>query len=495
MTLLRKLAGETAIYGFSYILSRVLHYILFTWYLTRVFNDNISQYGIYRDLYFYVAIVLVVLTFRMETTYFRYAKEDRSKVTTMSMSFLLLLAGLFVVGLWIFRGDIASWMHYDDMTTHLVLLGAVLFFDVLCSVPFASLRQQNRPWVFLALKLGSIILNIVFVLFFVEILPNLAAYGGFWEQIYRPHDELFYVFLSNMLASMATFFGLLPFIKSQSLEWDFTFFKKMLSYSWPLVIVGVAGVINQSSYITFQKYVLPNDVTTNLSDGGVYAAAASLALLLNLFTVAFNYAAEPFFFAHKDRVDSRQVYADVAMAFTLVGATMMLFILAYIDVFQLILGSNFRAGLSVVPILLLAYLLLGIYYNLSAWYKLADRTRWGAWIAIGGAIITIVGNIWLIQSLEVIGSAWTALACYLFMCVASYYLGQRYYPIPYKIRRMVLWIAGAVLFYFLMEGVRGWLGGHLVLILFCNSAFVALFLFLIYRFERSLIRQVMGKAQ
>ena len=492
MTLLRKLAGETAIYGFSYILSRVLHYFLFTIYLTRVFNDQTSQYGIYRDLYFYVAIVLVILTFRMETTYFRYAKEDRSKVTTMSMSFLLTLASLFLVGLWIFRGEVASWMAYEGMTTHLMLLGSVLFFDVLCAVPFASLRQQNRPWVFMALKLGSIVLNIVFVLFFIELLPGWAEAGGFWESIYRPDDQLFYVFLSNMLASMLTFFGLLPFARSESFEWDFQFFKKMLRYSWPLVIVGFAGVVNQSSYITFQKYILPNDITTNLSDGGVYAAAASLALLLNLFTIAFNYAAEPFFFAHKDRPDSREVYADVALAFTIVGSIIMLFILAYMDLFQFILGSNFRAGLFVVPILLVAYLLLGIYYNLSAWYKLADRTRWGAWIAIGGAIITIVGNVLLIQRLEVIGSAWAALACYAFMCVASYLLGQKYFPIPYKIGRMFGWIIGAIFLYLIMEGMRGWIGSSLPIILLANSALLIIFLYLVYRFERPLIKQISG---
>ncbi len=493
MTLIRKLAGETAIYGFSYILSRVLHYILFTWYLTRVFNDDLSQYGIYRDLYFYVAIVLVVLTFRMETTYFRYAKEEREKVTTMSMSFLLLLAGLFLVGLWIFRGDLAAWMHYEGMTTHLMLLGGVLFFDILCSVPFASLRQQNRPWVFLALKLGSIIFNIVFVLFFIELLPDLAENGGFWEQIYRPDDQLFYVFLSNMLASMLTFLGLLPFIRGQSLDWDLRFFKRMLSYSWPLVIVGFAGVINQSSYITFQKYILPNDVVTNLSDGGVYAAAASLALLLNLFTIAFNYAAEPFFFAHKDRADSKQIYADVALAFTLVGSTMMLFILAYMDLFQFILGSNFRAGLDVVPILLVAYLLLGIYYNFSAWYKLADKTTFGAWIAICGAIITVVGNILLIQSMEVVGSAWSALACYAFMCVASYYLGQKYFPIPYKVGRMISWIGGAVLVYFLMEAIRGLCDDRIALILIVNSGLVLVYILLVFKVEKPLLRQMAGR--
>ena len=166
MSLIRKLAGETAIYGLGSILSRVLNYILFTFYLTRVFNDDPSQFGIYKELYFYVALFLIILTFRMETTYFRYAKENRSAVTTMSMVFLTVFSGIFLASLWIFRKPIATAMEYPDMSTHLMLLGWVLFFDVLTAVPFASLRQQNRPWMFLSLKLGSIILNIVFVLFF-----------------------------------------------------------------------------------------------------------------------------------------------------------------------------------------------------------------------------------------------------------------------------------------------------------------------------------------
>src|SRR5688500_14090515 len=169
MSLLRKLAGETAIYGFSYILSRVLHYVLLTWYLTRVLNE--TQYGIYRDLYFYVAILVVILTFRMETTYFRYAKENRASVLTMALAFLGTLATLFLVSLWIFRFRIADALAYPDMTEHLILLGWVLFFDVMSAVPFASLRQQNKPLLFLSLKLGSILLNISFVLFFLEWLP------------------------------------------------------------------------------------------------------------------------------------------------------------------------------------------------------------------------------------------------------------------------------------------------------------------------------------
>ena len=493
MTLLRKLAGETAIYGLGSILSRVLNYVLFTWYLTRAFNYDKSQFGIYKDLYFYVAILLIVLTFRMETTYFRYAKENRPSVTTMSMTFLTALVGFFFVGLWIFKTQIASWMDYPHMTTHLIMLGWVLFFDVLSSVPFASLRQQNRPVLFLSLKLGSILINLGLVLFFLEILPGLADSGGWWQSISRQDDKLYYVILGNVLASAITFFLLLPLMRKQEFRWDPAFLKRMLVYAWPLVIVGIAGVINQSSYITFQKYLLPNSITENLADGGVFAAAASLAVLLNLFTVAFNYAAEPFFFAHKEREDAKQVYADVALAFTIVGAIMMLCILAYIDIAQLLLGSNFRGGLQVVPLLLVSFLLLGIYYNFSTWYKLADKTIYGAWIAGIGAVLTILLNIILIPRFEVIGSAWAAFFCYFFMCLASYMQGQKYFPIPYKIWRMAGWIAVALIIYYIMEWLRGFYEGQLAIIIFVNTILVGIYAGLVLFFEKGLVRQVRGR--
>ena len=488
MSLLRKLAGETAFYGFSYILSRVLHYILFTFYLTRVLNPG--QFGIYRDLYFYVAVIIVVMTFRMETTYFRFAKEEKSKVATMALAFLTSLSAFFLLGLWLFRHDVAQWLEYPGMTKHIIMLGFVLFFDIMSAIPFTSLRQQNRPMLFLVLKLGSIILNIVFVLFFMELLPVLAKQSEFWYGLYTTGDELYYIILGNLIASAVTFALLLPLLKKQSIDWDFGFLKKMIRYSWPLVIVGFAGVINQYSSIAFQKHLLSDDLTSNLETGGKYAAAASLALLLSLFTTAYNYAAEPFFFAHKDKKEARTVYADAALAYTIIASMMMLVILAYIDLFQLLLGTNFRDQLEVVPILLVSFLFLGIYYNVSAWYKLADKTIWGAYIACTGTVITVVLSFLLIRSIGEIGSAWTALACYMFMVFACYFLGQKFYPIPYKMWRMLGWIAIALILYFIMEWLRGFFDGELAIIISMNTILLLTYLFLIYLFEKSLVKQL-----
>ena len=491
MSLLRKLAGETAIYGFSYILSRVLYYVVFTSYLTRVIST--TEFGIYRDLYFYVAVLLIFLTFRMETTYFRFAREDRGAVNAMSLLFLGIFAGLFFLGLWWWNDDIANWLEYPGKTILIMMLGGVLFFDTLIAVPFASLRQQNRPMRFLVLKLGSIALNILLVLLFLEVLPRIVGNDPSWPAIFRSDDKLFYVILSNLLSSGITLLFLLPVMRHQPFRWDPGFLKKMLTYSWPLVIVGVAGVVNQYASIAFQKQFLKGDTASNLSEGGIYAAAASLAILLSLFTTAFNYAAEPFFFAHKDKENARSVYADVALAFTIVGSLMMLMILGYIDLFQFLIGKDFRQGLKVVPVLLVAFLFLGIYYNFSAWYKLADKTIIGAWISVMGMIITIGLSMLLIPRFGMIGSAWTALACYSLEVMVCYWLGQKFYPIPYRIWRMLAWMAGALLIYFLMEWLRGFYDGQLAIVLVVNSVLISVYLFFIYKLERSLLKNALGR--
>lgn len=490
MSLLRKLAGETAVYGLGSILSRVLHYVLFTWYLTRVFNEEESSFGIYKELYFFVALLLIILSFRMETTYFRYAKENRGAVTTMSMVLLGGLASCMVGVVWLWKDDIAAYLQYPQMGNHLLILAWVLFFDVMTAVPFAGLRQQNRPWRFLILKLGAILINIGLVLFFLEVLPSLSLESNFWRKLYDPADKLWYVFLGNLIASAFTFLLLIPVLRKSSWDWDPVFLKRMIRYAWPLVIVGIAGVINQSSYITFQKYLLGNSLTENLEDAAMYAAAASLAILLNLFTVAFNYAAEPFFFAHKEREDARQIYADVALAFTIVGSWMMLCILGYMDLVQLLLGRNFRQGLEVVPILLTSFLMLGIYYNFSTWYKLADKTIYGAWIAASGAVLTIALNYFLIPVWGVYGSAWTALICYAGMCIASYFQGQKYYQIPYRLHKMVMWIAVSLLLFYVMNLLRHVVPDHPGVILLVNTVLIVVYIFLVFIGEKELIKKL-----
>jgi O-antigen/teichoic acid export membrane protein len=315
-------------------------------------------------------------------------------------------------------------------------------------------------------------------------MPWLIRSGNEWaSSIYREENRLLYVFLSNLIASGCVWLLLLPKYFQVNWKWSKALWKKMISYALPLILVGIAGVINQSSYITFQKYILPNSLTENLSEGGIYAAAAKLAILMNLFTIAFNYAAEPFFFQHSERSDNKQIYAQVARAFSAVGSIMFVGILLYLDLVQLILGKSFRSGLDVVPILMVAYFMLGIYYNFSIWYKIKDKTHLGALISLGGAVITIVLNILLIQRMEVIGSAWAALACYFFMVAVCYLWGRKYFPVPYPIGRMILHIGMAVGVYLISEWIRPLFGGHIIQVLLVNTVLVITYIGIIWKLE------------
>lgn len=486
MSLLKKLAGETLIYGISYVLGRVLHYLVNTFYLTRVFDGEQDQYGLYSDFYFYVAFLLVLLTMRMETAFFRFGnkKEERDDAFSSAAGTLVVTALSWAVILFLSYRAIASALSYPDMSKHVLVLGSVLIFDILVAIPFARLRLENRPIRFAMYKVGGIILNIGFLLFFLEVCPRFAERGAGWANwIYSEENRLLLVFVSNLVASAAVWLLLLPKYFQVKWKWNRDKWRKMVIYSLPLIIVGIAGVINQSSYITFQKYLLPQTLTENLSSGGIYAAAARLAILMNLFTIAFNYAAEPFFFQHAERSDSKEIYAQVARAFSVVGSIMFVVILLYLDLVQFVLGKSFRGGLEVVPILLIAYFFLGIYYNFSIWYKLKDKTNFGALISFGGAVITIILNVLLIQRMEVIGSAWAALACYLFMVVACYLWGRKYFPVPYPIGRMILHLLMAIGFYFLSEVIRPVLDERLVLILGVNTVLILIFIGIMWKLE------------
>ena len=265
----------------------------------------------------------------------------------------------------------------------------------------------------------------------------------------------------------------------------------MLRYSLPLVIVGVAGVINQSVAVPLQKYLLGGTVTENLSEGGVYAAAAKIALLMNLFIVAFNYAAEPFFFNQYDREDSRQIYARVAKAFALAGSALGLVILLYLDVLQWLVGASFREGMHIVPILLLAYWFLGMYYNVAIWYKLKDRTMYGAWISLGGAVITLAVNISLLPVIGYEASAWASLACYGGMAIVGAAWGRRFFVVPYSFGKIAGYIVSAGLVWGLSMVISNiWIDGPLWIDLLFNTALLSLWVLWVWSQNKSLIHSI-----
>lgn len=437
---LRRLAGDTLIYGTGYILGKVLNYLLGTVYLTWKFEGEQDQYGLFTEMYFYVAVLLVILTLRMETTFFRFGSKDAThkKAFDHAATALMGTAAIWVAVLMMFRSDIANALQYPDMVQHITILGFIIALDVLVAIPFASLRLEHKPIRFAVLRLAGIMINILAILFFFEVLPPLAADGVEWAyNIYDPRNRLLYVFIANLLGSLFVFLIFIPKFVKIRFSLDKAYMKRMLTYTWPLIIVGVAGVINQSGYIVFLKAVLPGNLKENLAEGGVYSAAARIALLMSLFITAFNYAAEPFFFNQSKEANARETYARVATAFTAAGTILMLAILMYLDLIQLVIGTTYREGMYVVPILLLAFLMLGLYYNFAIWYKLSDKTHYGAYISSIGALITLVVSFALIPTIGKEGSAWAALACYGFMSGACYLLGKRHYPIPYQIGEII----------------------------------------------------------
>ena len=364
--------------------------------------------------------------------------------------------------------------------------------DALSAIPFARLRLINRPMVFAAIRIANILINIFFILFFLWICPYYAERGWPTSWIYNPDDRVQYVFIANLLASVAMLLMLLPSYFNIKLQFDFSLVKRMLIYAWPLIIAQLAGVLNLQMGIFFISYTATPDEEYNIYLVGLYNAAVKIPILMTLFTQAFNYAAEPFFFRNADRSDSRDVYAKVAHAFTLVAVLAFLGIMLYLDIIQYILGKNFREGLGIVPIFLLAYLFLGLFYNFSIWYKLADRTLVGGYIAIIGSLISLVLNAILvpIPSIGIYGPAWAALGCFAFMASAAYWTGQKNYKIDYPIRKMILYIVVALSGYFVSEWGKEVWGTHFLITFAANTFILLACSFLFYRIDAPLLDSV-----
>jgi O-antigen/teichoic acid export membrane protein len=494
LSLIKQLAGETAIYGTSSILSRLLHYVILTPFFTRVFLP--AEYGVVSDMYAWAALLMVLFTYRMETAFFRFgnqAKDMEKSFSTASISLLastLVLTTLFVLA----APSIASWLKYPEHPEYVIWFAFIIAFDALAAIPFARLRLENRPIRFAVVKTLNILVNIFFIFFFLKWCPALIEQG--WESLewaYRAENQITYVFIANFLASAAVLLFLAPLYRKVNLKFDKALWRRMAVYAAPLVVVGVAGVINQLIGIPMIKELASDDLEYNKSLMGTYSAAAKLAVLMNLFTQAFNYAAEPFFFRNASRSDKGQVYAQVGQAFALVGSLVFLGIMLYLDILKYFLGADFRDGLGVVPYLLIAYLFLGLYYNFSIWYKLADRTIIGGVIATIGAAITLALNYILIPEIGYYGPAWAALACYGFMAVASYWTGKRNYPIPYPMGKIATYILSAVLVYMLNVYLYQQISPGMLGSLLINTGFMLAWLAGILLLERKKLMAILRR--
>lgn len=478
----RKLLGDTAIYGVSSIMGRFLNWWLVP-YHTGIFPP--AEYGVVSNLYGYVAFAMILLTYGMETGYFRFASksEEKEKVFSTSVISLFSTTFLFLLVMFFFRGEIASAMQYGNHPEFVWWLALTVGFDAVTAIPFAQLRLQGRPVKFAVVKLVNIGLNIGFNLFFLTLCPLIAENHpeGVVSRFYDPAIGVGYVFIANLLASLSTLLLLLPEILAVRLSFDKVLFRRMMGYSFPILVIGLAGMVNQNIDKILIPFLIPAEKDP-MFQLGIYGANYKLGVLMNMFIQAFRYAFEPFFFA-RSSAESKEdpvIYATVMKYFIVFGLLIFLGMTLYIDIVKLLIPAEYHQGLPVVPLVLMADLFFGIFFSASIWYKLKDRTWYGAYIALTGAVITVILNFLLIPVLGYMGSAITVFICFFIMMVINYFWGQKYYPIPYELKRIGTYFLAAVLLFLLSlltKGLSPWLKFP------ANSMMMLLFIALVLRLE------------
>jgi O-antigen/teichoic acid export membrane protein len=481
MGIIKKLASQTAIYGISSIFGRFLNYLLVPLY---TYYFSAAEYGVVSEFYAYAGFFSVLLLFGFETGYFRFRDKElpgRDTAYSTALIFVVLVnLGFFLLIRWI-NAPLSAALHYADHPEYVLWFATILTLDAMTAIPFARLRAENKALRFAGIKMAEIMITILLSLFFIVYCPKaLGQSPGSWvSRVYDPAIGVGYIFIANLLASIFKFLLLIPQFRGLAWGFDRQLFGRMLRYSLPMVVIGFAGIINEMLDRALLKYLLPYDDVTNLKMLGIYSACYKLSILMSLFIQAFRYAAEPFFFAYAGNSDARKIYADVLKFFVIFCVFIFLMVTLFIDFFKYFIGEEFRAGLEVVPILLLANLCLGIYVNLSIWYKLTDRTVMGAFVSLAGAALTIVLNIWWIPTMGYIGSAWATLACYGAMVIVSYVLGRKYYPVAYDLKRVVGYTSLGIALYLAHErlpldaGRPAWLSAGGLMLVYLLS--VALF--------------------
>ena len=482
MANLKSLAKDTAIYGLSSIIGRFLNYLLVPLYTAKMSAAS-GGYGVITNVYAYTALLLVILTYGMETTFFRFAnKEDENPKTVYSTTLISVgtTSLLFVLLVLAFLPGISGWMGYSAHPEYVGVMAAVVALDAFQAIPFCYLRYQRRPIKFATLKLLFIFLNIgLNLLYFVGLPALYKSHPDIIGKIYDPTIGVGYAFFINLACTALITFFFWKELTGIKYKFDWSLLKRMLSYSWPLLVLGIAGILNQ----TFDKMMFPKiygDHTDTQSQLGIYGAAVKIAMIMALITQAFRYAYEPFVFGKSRDKDNRETYAQAMRYFIIFTLLAFLAVIAWIDVFKYIIAPDYWSGLKVVPIVMAAEIMMGIYFNLSFWYKLIDKTIWGAWFSGIGCAVLILVNVLFVPKYGYIACAWGGFAGYATAMILSYLVGQKYYPIRYPMRDIAMYtVVAVILFAAMMLPVE-----NMWLKLAYRTVLMLLFVGLIYRKER-----------
>lgn len=487
---LKQLAGQTAIYGVSSVLGRVLNYLLVPIHTAVFFPE---QYGVVTEIYAYTAFLLVVLTYGMETAFFRYSEKagiSRDSVYSTIMVSVLSTSALFILLIITFTGDLAELIQHAQHPEYILYLSFIVSFDAVSAIPLARLRAEDRPGRFAVVKLTNIGVNIGGNLFLLLLCPwliktDIPVVSDFISLFHPGKPVVGHIFLANVIASAIQVVMLFPEFFKIKRELSLKLWREMMVYALPLLIFGLAGIMNETLDRLLLKYMLPENEA--LRQVGIYGACYKISILMAIFIQAYRYAAEPFFFSKAQNKDAKEMYAMMMNYFVIAGAVIFLGTMLYLDIIIHFIDEEYWTGRDVIPILLMANLFLGIFYNLSIWYKLTNKTRFGAYLSILGALITVGLNIYWIPRIGYLGSAWATFACYGTMMVLSYFIGRKYYHVKYKLLRAAAYISLSVVLYLVAEKAAI---NNQILKWTVHSLFFAGFLLMVFFAERKELRNI-----
>jgi O-antigen/teichoic acid export membrane protein len=454
---IKKLAGQTMWYGVSSIAARFISYLL-TPYLTRTSVLQVSDYGKMSLVYAAIPLLNVLFTYGFETAYFRFSqrKEYQNNIYSTASISLFISTILFSLFLWIFQSSLAGFAGIPEEPQLIKLSILIIALDALTTIPFAKLRLEGRPVKYAFVRICNILLYITATVFFLSYCPKILARNpDSWISIFYRTDinAVTYIIVASLLSSALSLLLLAGQIGSIKLHFDTKLWKEMMIYSLPLVVAGMGGMINETFDRLMLNWWVPGSITFKAEQVGIYSACYKLSLLISLFIQAFRMGAEPFFFKQAEALNPQRTYARVMKFFVITVTLMFLLVSLYLPVIKYFVGQTYWAGLGIVPILLLANIFLGIYYNLSIWYKLSNKTKAGAYITIIGAAITIIINRLFIKSYGYMACAWATFFCYGSMMVISFMWGQKEYRIPYAAKKLVAYIVIVVILFFIHKGL------------------------------------------
>ena len=441
------MAKDTAIYGLSSIVGRFLNYLLVPLYTAKMSVES-GNYGVVTNIYAWTAILLVLLTFGFETTFFRFASKENAdikKVFSMSMQVVGALCGIFLLAVFLFLPAISESLGYPSNPEFIGMMAVVVALDSLQAIPFGLLRLQKRPLKFAALKLLFIGMNIAMNLFAFVLLPSLAvSYPDTFGRFYDPQNQAFYVFFINLLCTAFITLFFIPELRMFSFIADRQLLKSMLKYSWPLLILGIAGILNLNADKIIYTYLVPGQ--QGIEELGVYGASVKIAAIMAMLMQAFRYAYEPFVFGNSKNKDSKALYANAMKYFIIMAMIAFLVVVFYMDIIRYIINPSYWDGLKVVPIVMAAEIFMGIYFNLSFWYKLNDETYWGAIFSFIGCAVLFAMNILLVPKYGYIACAWASFSGYFVAMTLSYFIGQKRNAIDYDLKSIFVYtlLFGAV---------------------------------------------------